>query len=447
MYWKNGYLTKVFRNAKNIRHINIVVAYLSDFGLDLLRDCVERNDLSIDKVNVFLSVEFSKDNPAELLESLSKIATVKILTKRDLHAKVYAFYNEHKVEIYSGSANLTYNGCESNLEYIHKETVSINDVETTKKKIEWFLDVCNFNSILVNDKIIEAYESRSANLKEIVHLENGLKTSLYSIFERENIFYESTYDLSERFFKYLDYETLFPINAEQKTESLNKRRISIKKKLLEINNILNPKLRKLDLHNHWSEKHIISSDNPNVFNHNRVGWMGVRYGKTEQEVKFIESTYSNRNYKRDNFSGYQKHACMQVSLVQDSLLIGLFHAVANEAVDRLDIEKLSRISTSIIYEIEKIQGEGFAWQILDKKGTNLVKEFSIDDENPEEFIDFYKEYDREGCESMLVYRVRPDDVRMVDQYSIAQLAEDKISKLNQLYNIITFRPFSKSSFE
>ncbi|GAB1798228.1 hypothetical protein [Priestia megaterium] len=195
---------------------------------------------------------------------------------------------------------------------------------------------------------------------------------------------------------------------------------------------------------------ISSGIEPNIFNRHRVSWIGVRYGKTEHEVKLLNAD-SPRNWDRYGNSksknaqlGFQKHSCIQFCIVPNGFEVILFHAVASEAIDRgymhdlIDENKKMELKR-IIKAINNLKGKGFTWYISDPDQRKLVAKFKIDEENPIDFLSFYKKYDKEGYTSVCQFSIKPDNAVLKDKKEIAKLVLRKTKELLPLYKAVTFR--------
>jgi HKD family nuclease len=434
MFWKKGKLVEIFESANKLKSLKIVSAFFSQYGLELMQECIKRNNLTKDRVQIYLSEEFNIKNPTNLLEELCKISSVYIVSKEKLHAKVYIFEYQDRTEVSYGSANLTRGGCEGNLEFLN------NELLTDDTKINLFVDYCKNAAITVNAEVIEAYREKAEELQKLYHSNKRISNQIASIFGNDDPFVEADYDFSNKFFEFEDYETLFPKNQTDKSTPIVNRREKIREKMEYINDILVPQFKKLNLHNHWSKKNLTSLLFPNFYNHNRVGWIGIRYGKHEKEVKFLNSQYG-LSKKSEDYSSFQKHACMQFSVVSNGITVGLFHAVANDAIDRGYLhDHIDDKSQEIINHLKGINGEGFIWHIYDGKNDRNIKTFDFDTADPKDFIAFYKANDRDGFESFMTYHMEPDDINLTSPGSIARIIEHKVSALLPLYETIVFRP-------
>ena len=207
------------------------------------------------------------------------------------------------------------------------------------------------------------------------------------------------------------------------------KRKRLKEKILRIHEKVYPILNKENIHCHWVKNNITSLIIPDAINFWKVSWIGVRYGKHENEVKSMMS---------DEF-GFPKHSCLQFSINPDGFAINLFHAVRRDAVDRDYLHKnINKLKDRIITELDKLKGEGLEWVIHDNI-ENRDYTFKIDNERSEDFITFYKENDDEGRESYLSYFLEPDDDNLKDVNSISTIVIEKIKLLLPLYNLLAFR--------
>ena len=213
------------------------------------------------------------------------------------------------------------------------------------------------------------------------------------------------------------------------------RRKTVQDKILEINSNIYEQVKKLKIYHHWRKSNITSLITLNQYNFYRVAWMGVRYGKSKEQIDEL-------NYgagKGDDIFGFQKHACLQYCIASNGFEVNLFHAVKNGAVDRGYLDKnLEKLAPKIIEEVEKLKGEGCYWTITGD-GLDEPEYFYFDDEDGESFINYYKKYDKEGRESFLSYYLEPDDEVLEDIDSISEFILEKFEKLLPLYNLLSLR--------
>ena len=83
-------------------------------------------------------------------------------------------------------------------------------------------------------------------------------------------------------------------------------------------------------------------------------------------------------------------------------------------------------------ELNKLKGHGFKWSINSE-------EFSIDNDDINEFCDFYLEHDCEGKYSSLSILFDPDDDKIKDLDSICELVKNYVKMLVPLYNLVSYR--------
>ncbi|WP_026573936.1 phospholipase D family protein [Bacillus sp. UNC438CL73TsuS30] len=442
--WKRGNLVEYFDRLINIKSIRIATAYFSEFGLNLLKNVIKKNKLSKSNVIIFLSTEFNNTSAVFLLKELSNIANVYIVDSLHLHAKVYLVEKENgDFELIHGSSNLTQGGFQKNLEFMSYHEGDKHNVD----RILLFFDYCKNNASLVDKSIIDFYKEIEAELLKLNNLQKDIKKKLNRRITNDDSFEKDEYDLSKHFFTYEDYETLFHRNAILNDKAIKERRKLIRDKLTSVHKLLKKHVNELDLHEHWKSNNLTSGIEPNHFNHNRVSWIGVRYGKTEQEVKQLNEFLSpsrGSHSSSDEYMGFQKHACIQFCLVSNGFEIILFHSVANDAVDRGTMHdiiiKPDKVKIkSINKEIAKLKGKGFTWFVTDAKNDRVIASFSFDKNDSEDFIKFYKKYDKPGYESFCSYLLLPESDILKDRITLAKFALKKIKQLLPLYQLITFR--------
>lgn len=428
--WEKGYISKEVKKL-NVNRIVIVSAFFSEYGLDLIRELQQKNNLQKDSITLYLSKEFSLKKPGELLEKLTEYATVHIVHRLKLHAKVFIFYTTEGIQVYHGSANFTRGGLEENLEL----TQEIKSIDL--QRLREFVEHCHTASDKVGTDIIQHYKEITDDLEQFARANRDASRKIDEIFtDARDPFRESDYDLDRYFFTFEDYETFFPKYQSKDDPIIRKRRDTVRKKLLELNAVLKHEVAKINLHNHWASGRnpelITSQISPSEFNHKRLSWICVRYGKHKNNAK-IGGGLS------EHYESFIKHACMQVSVVAEGVQIGLFHATANGAIDRDYLKSnMDRLQDDLILQIANLKGEQLVWHIYDPKSDTSIKSFDIDREDPKAFIDFYKTYDREGFESFCIYHMKPNDEHLKTKESLVRIAKEKMMKLHPLYRLITW---------
>lgn len=218
------------------------------------------------------------------------------------------------------------------------------------------------------------------------------------------------------------------------------------------------KSNKLDLYNHAQKNHITSLIFPCTYNKGHVNWIGIRYGKSERDIKELNKTVDRMSgFRNGNSSRYannrsndikmqfQKHACLQIDISYDGVDVGIFHAVPYGAIDRIylhdviDKDDKSKINL-IVQELKKIQFYGYKWHIYD---TNAIDEvflnriFDFDLRQPEDFLSWYDKYDKDGCfSSMLMHFPRYD--KRISENNIIDTCISIIKQLYPLYKAISW---------
>ncbi|MFX3637060.1 MAG: phospholipase D family protein [Candidatus Pristimantibacillus sp.] len=431
-YWHGEAYKNEFSNLKNLKNLKIATAYISNYGIDLLKEVILMNKLKKVDVEVFLSPEFSYNKPSEMLNVLRTIANTYLVISIPFHAKVVLAESiDLKNKVMFGSSNFTEGGIERNIEFD-----LIRNLETTQEneKFKLFFDFCRNNSQLVNQEIINSYLGNEAEFEELNKLNKKIKKKLVMFKNKDDSFDDEDYDLKDYFFQFEDYEAFFYRNEQRKDKGMMQQRTNVREKMLEIHEAIYNDIQALNLHCHRRKGNITSLIIPSDYNKKRVGWLGVRYGKSPKELDTL-----NSGAEKDEELGFQKHACLQFSITKRGFEINLFHAVPKDAFDRNHVhgkfenkEFLSRIND----EIRKLKGNNLVWYIYE---DDIPITFEIDNEDDDKFIEFYKNHDLSGRESFLSYSLEPDDPRIKNLFSIAILVKDKIKLMLPLYKAMSLR--------
>ena len=115
LYYGGSTLKESINNTRNIKRIKIAVAYFSEYGLNTLKDLIKNNNLSRNRVELYLSPEFTNNNQGKILRELIDIVKVHIVFDAKFHPKVYLFECKNKNKLIFGSSNFTKNGIENNI--------------------------------------------------------------------------------------------------------------------------------------------------------------------------------------------------------------------------------------------------------------------------------------------------------------------------------------------
>lgn len=428
LYYGGDKLKNEIINTRNIKRIKIAVAYFSEYGLKTLQNLISNNNLNKNRVEIYLSPEFTNKNQGEILKELNKIAKTYIVFDAKFHPKVYLFECKNSNKLIFGSSNFTQNGIESNIEF--DSILEITNTSAEKIKVDLFFDYCKNKAKEVNTEMIEWYIDIESELEQLRKIQNKIKKKIFQKETQDDPFDEDDYNLEDFYFKYEDYELLFPRNMSKEDVTIKKSREDLREKILDIHNLIYNDIKKLGVNCHWRKENISSLIRPCMYNKYRVDWMGVRYGKTEEEVKGL-----NVGLTKDEELGFQKHACIQYAISPYGFEVNLFHSVPNDAIDRDYMHKRLMdldFRQNIEKELNKLKGHGFKWSIN-------FEEFSIDNDDISEFCDFYLEHDCEGKYSSLSVLFEPDDDKIKDLDSICEVVKKYVKMLVPLYNLISYR--------
>lgn len=247
----------------------------------------------------------------------------------------------------------------------------------------------------------------------------------------------------------------YDIFMEEKQTSSAKAEMDVRRrvrqKLLDLNNEILPIIREngWNLHNHYKKTNITSMIVPNEMNKGRVNWLGVRYGKSQRELSQLNFGLDYRD-KQDKL-GFQKYTCMQINVSYTGFEAGIYFAVPHDSVDRNYLhDKIDDLKPRIVEELKKLKGSGYKWSVWNTNfdAQNSVPEFGyVDPENSfdfdaqdsEDFIDWWKKNDVDGCySSMLMHFPRHD--RRISEENIVNTVIDVFAELYDFYNIISWHP-------
>ena len=241
---------------------------------------------------------------------------------------------------------------------------------------------------------------------------------------------------------------------ERQTSSLKPEmdmRRQIRQKLLDLNDEILPiiKERNWNLHNHYKKSNVTSMIVPNEMNKGRVNWLGIRYGKSKSEL--AELNYGIDYTDKQDKLGFQKYTCMQINVSYTGFEAGIYFAVPHDSVDRgYLIDKIDDLKPQIVDELYNLKGYGFKWSVWNTNidAQNSVPDFGyadpentfdFDAQDPEDFIDWWKKNDVDGCYSSMLMHFPRHDAR-ISEDNIVNTIIDVFAKLYDFYNIISWHP-------
>jgi hypothetical protein len=414
--------------AKNVRDVKVATAFISnsDTMLATLNAIKNQNSLEKNHFEIYLSPDFATTERKIILDKLCTIASVYIVD--DLHAKVYWIQGDTNIFSF-GSSNYTQKGFNKNL-----ELMSIIENGNIDVSIQSFFDYCKEVAILVDEEVINKFNQMDEINKEIEasdlikmkkkELEKIKKDLFNSRKLDESIVYG---DISEFYFKQEDYEVFNKHNSFSDDPAIKSQRKETLSKILEIDKDIAPKLKNIGLEHHYRPANIANSIIRNETNNFRVNWLGVRYWNN---TKKLQATYAS-----DTSS--TKYANLQYNLENEEFEIGLFHAVKDGAIDRIFLRKnIENIKDKIIEQLDsiKMQTTGFKWYIHD--GENDIAVFELDNHDSQEFINFYKNYDKEGTFSSFMIKFESNNQSIKTKSQIEELIVKYFKLIYNLYILI-----------
>lgn len=246
------------------------------------------------------------------------------------------------------------------------------------------------------------------------------------------------------YFNDSDFDVFKSCNILRNESDIRQARKVIKDKLLDINEDINQKMNDMGLYHHKDTEHIVSLLTPCEFNHGKVNWVGIRYGKHPSEIDEL-----NFGADKGDIYGFQKHSCFQLDVCYSGVEMGIFHAVPRGSVDRMychqmidsgDVDFRDRL----IKAVEGIVGYGFVWNIGvdglsmdDFKGDSFV--FDEVEDVGEEFVKWYSKVDCEGRYSSLLCHYGRKDERISSVEGIEDEFFKVVDRLRELYDVMCWR--------
>lgn len=433
-------LREKLKGTHAIESIKIATAFISNS--DEIKEFL--NELSFkvkskENFEIYLSADFSPNNKFEILSFLKSISNVYVI--HNLHAKAYYIDGQEKIFAF-GSSNLTNNGFGNNLELMQiKENVDEKDV------LEFF-EYCKKNAIFITEdiqndfKLIDDISKKIEDNSEIKELRSKIK-KLKNKLVVKNDKYEYG-DLTDYYFTQEDYETFNSVNSKKNNKEINNKREIVKDKLLKLNKEIIEELEKnYSLYNHWKKTNIIapSGARPNRWNNFSLDWLGIRY--LRKEIKEIVSFMKQNRDDEDDF-GANKFTCFQINISYEEetpyFEIGIFHSVPNLAYDKEKVienlkDNKNQIRKSFETALENLKGQKLKFR-SDNKQTSLLSEFDIDSENSKNFCDWYLEKVKDKCYSNIMFKYKPNDVRIKTKDDIKKLILKDIKVLKPLYDLL-----------
>lgn len=416
-------LESQLQTMENIKTIFIATAFLSNDGVIIIKRLIDKHSIKRDNVTVCLSAEFSDDHPSNILSELNSIAKVRIAKgSRLFHPKLYYIHGETDDILIFGSSNLTSGGFGKNIEFNSIFSPSKEEIA----QVEKFIFYCISQTSELTAEHIEFYKSQEDKLYELKKIKSQIAAQLRNFNKKDDPFTEYTYDISDFYFNFADYEAFFSRNSTLNSSYITEQRKVVQKKLLAINELVEKQINGLNLFTHWDKSNITSLTYPCAYNNHRVDWMGVRYGKRKEEVCFGGGV-------KESYESFTKHACLQYNIYSSGFYVVLFFAVPNGAWDRQYLkDKLPEISEEINNQVQLLRGYGLVWEITG------CPDFNFDTDT--DLATYLKQNDSEGKFSSLTMCFLPNDSRIKTLPNICKEVLKGFKLLKPLYDLIAWRP-------
>ena len=435
-YWKKTVTNKKtlkeeLLSCRAVDTVQIAVAFIESGGIKILRDIKEKYNLSNENIKLYLSEWFSNNSPGEMLEELREICSVKILLKQSFHPKVYLLTGKENKLIF-GSSNFTRGGFEANIEF---DSIK-NPNEQEILEVQSFFKFCDAKATPVNTALINDYKKQKEFFNKQKEKENQKKPDFSAHNTPGDPFSADKYDLSNRYFKFEDYETFFSRNSLRNDNEIKMSRKRIQEKMLVIHNKVDQIIEdELDLYPHYRKNYITSNPTLGRWNNKALDWIGVRYGKSRKIVERINNILGKKDFE------FPKHGCLQFSVFKDNFNIIFHFAVPHNAIDREymcknNFELLEKNQKQIEAVFKNLKGFGFEWHI----SKEYLPNFKLDEHNVRDFVGWFKTHDDNGYESYLKKSYMPDDPILENEETISKEILQIMPKLKPLYDAMVWIP-------
>lgn len=252
------------------------------------------------------------------------------------------------------------------------------------------------------------------------------------------------------YFEDYHYDIFKEEYQDKNSKDIRSVRKEIQDRLLELKEDLDLKVIPYNLYTHWKKENITSLLFPCEYNHGKVNWIGLRYGRSKREIALLNK---GRDLKEDPFLGFQKYNCFQVDISLDGLDIGIYHSVPNDAVDRMYVREHiedPEFQEALKPILEDLLGYGYRFSVgqlgaVSNKWETKVFEFDayygkdVTGENIiDEFTKFYKKYVTDGTHSSLLYHYPRYDERITQKELIEYEFMKHIERLYPLYKQLSW---------
>lgn len=167
-------------NSSSVRQVRIATAFFSTKGLALLRRMKEQYQLEKEDIVLYMSSEFSMDNPGQLLTALAEVCQTRVVFQRMFHPKVY-FLQGAEDKLIFGSANFTGGGMGDNVEFV--SVICPDDQQT--EVVNRFFAYCNTVSLPVDGDMIAFYEENASAFTEFQSAQKSMKRRLSGYIKKE----------------------------------------------------------------------------------------------------------------------------------------------------------------------------------------------------------------------------------------------------------------------
>lgn len=339
---------------------------------------------------------------------------------RTFHPKVYLLRTGENYVAYVGSGNCTNGGFDRNVE-VALRTEDPSTCAALLKTIETWHKLGK----AVDEDFLAAYEQlMDARKKRVTEDREETK----SLFPNEDgpALDLSSIDFKDQFFKRKHFEAFTHPKPLRQTPEANAERYAVRDKLFELNERLKPLIRSKgwDLHEHYTEEHIVSHAAHGQYVSQRLDGIWLHYGRSKAVLKQYGEGSTPLDFMRIQVIVHETNVGLWVRISKDN----------GSPFDRQHIREKLSTDTQYAERLFKLISALPAHYYISLNNTHrYVTEFNTADELRDHLLKAdHKYYFIIGME------MRPDDPRL-SEANIANTVMQEFGAMYPIYEMLLHR--------
>lgn len=422
-------ILKINNELKNLlpiaEEVWVAVAIMSDFGMKQIQENINPKA----KQNILVGIDLP--TPPSVLKKLKQLqdegkANAKFFFKKDqfFHPKLYIIKANNSLISIVGSGNCTEGGLEKHIEI----SIKTDAQEVCQFLIEKYFNIYFKLGLSITSEFISEYEvlferrkeREKQDKQEILVLDKSVSND-YSI---------KDLDFTNQFFEYAHFAAFEGTKPYSHAESVNKERYEVKKRLLELHDLLYPHIekKKWDLFPHHQLDNVVSSHAHSSWTGEDIGGLWLHYGRSQQELKRYE-----KDYGENQSSMY--HMRLQVLIRYSSIDIWCRVGKNNGSIVDREYFK-GRMQADEKYRakfFQLCQSLDDQYEVHINDTVRKIKTFS----SPDDLYDFTKN-DKNKFYFIIGKSLKPND-KAISKSNIVKTILEEFEKLEPIYEHIRHR--------